>query len=83
MTRFEDKVVVITGGASGIGRAIARRVHAEGGSVIVVDINMTGSTKSSPNSGTGLRVTPSTCGTALPSRPWPPRSLRPGVSTFS
>ncbi len=37
--RFENKVVVVTGGASGIGLAAARRFHAEGASVVIADLN--------------------------------------------
>lgn len=37
--RFEDKVALITGGASGIGRATANRLAAEGAQVIIADIN--------------------------------------------
>ncbi len=37
--RFTGKSVVITGGASGIGAAAARRFHAEGASVIIADLN--------------------------------------------
>ena len=36
--RFDGKVAVVTGAASGIGRAIARRVVAEGGSVVGGDL---------------------------------------------
>ncbi len=36
--RFADKVVVVTGGASGIGLAAVRRFHAEGASVVVADV---------------------------------------------
>ncbi len=35
--RFAGKVVVITGAAQGIGEATARRVHAEGGTVVLAD----------------------------------------------
>ena len=37
--RFTDKVALITGGASGIGRATANRLAAEGAHVIIADIN--------------------------------------------
>ena len=35
--RFTGKVVVVTGAGQGIGEAVARRVHAEGGSLVAVD----------------------------------------------
>ena len=34
--KLKDKVVVITGGATGIGAALARRFHAEGAKAIAV-----------------------------------------------
>lgn len=37
--RFADKVTIVTGAGSGIGRAIACQVHAEGGQVAAFDIN--------------------------------------------
>ncbi|MET0459754.1 MAG: SDR family NAD(P)-dependent oxidoreductase [Ilumatobacteraceae bacterium] len=40
--RFEDKTAVVTGAASGIGRAIARRFVAEGGRVAAGDIDADG-----------------------------------------
>ena len=39
MQRFENKVVLVTGAGSGIGKASAARVAAEGGSVFCVDLN--------------------------------------------
>lgn len=39
--RFENKVVVITGGASGIGAAAAKRFHSEGAKLVIADVNDT------------------------------------------
>src|SRR5690349_17444095 len=38
MTRFEGRVALVTGGASGIGKATAKRIAAEGGSVVIADV---------------------------------------------
>lgn len=38
MSRFEDKVCVVTGGASGIGEAVVERFRSEGATVAVVDL---------------------------------------------
>jgi len=40
--RFKDKVCLVTGGASGIGKAICQRLAAEGGKVVVIDIQDSG-----------------------------------------
>ena len=37
--RFENKICLVTGGGSGIGRATCIRLASEGGTVVVVDIN--------------------------------------------
>src|SRR6186997_1871633 len=37
--RFSGKVALVTGGASGIGAAVARRLHAEGGRVASLDVH--------------------------------------------
>jgi NAD(P)-dependent dehydrogenase (short-subunit alcohol dehydrogenase family) len=39
MDRFRDKYIIVTGAASGIGRACMHRLAAEGGTVIAIDIN--------------------------------------------
>lgn len=42
MRRFENKVVLVTGAGSGIGRASALRIASEGGRVFCLDINQAG-----------------------------------------
>lgn len=50
MDRFADKVVLLTGAASGIGRATAERLASEGASLAITDVNAE-----------GLEETASTC----------------------
>ena len=38
MKRFEDKVVLVTGAANGIGQATAERIAEEGGQVVCTDV---------------------------------------------
>ena len=40
--RLEDKVAVVTGAASGIGREIARALAREGAKVVISDLNKEG-----------------------------------------
>ncbi|WP_413317383.1 glucose 1-dehydrogenase [Agrococcus sp. 1P02AA] len=40
MARFDSKVALVTGGGSGIGEAIAKRLASEGASVVVTDIRL-------------------------------------------
>ncbi|UOQ84830.1 SDR family oxidoreductase [Gracilibacillus salinarum] len=42
MDRYQDKVVIITGGASGLGQAAALQIAKEGGSLVLVDLNKDG-----------------------------------------
>lgn len=42
MPRHADKVIVITGAASGIGAACVRRLHDEGATVVVADVSREG-----------------------------------------
>ena len=43
--RFQDKVAIITGGASGIGLAVAKRLASEGARVVLADLNADNLTK--------------------------------------
>ena len=39
MGRVQDRVVIVTGGAGGIGAAACRAIAAEGGKVVVADLD--------------------------------------------
>jgi 3-oxoacyl-[acyl-carrier protein] reductase len=38
MNRFENKVAIVTGAATGIGRAVARRLAGEGAKIAILDL---------------------------------------------
>ena len=54
--RFAGKTAVVTGAASGIGRAIARRFNSEGGSVVAGDIDDAGLRSLHEELGSGVDV---------------------------
>jgi meso-butanediol dehydrogenase / (S,S)-butanediol dehydrogenase / diacetyl reductase len=56
MTRFAGKVALVTGGASGIGRAAAIRFAQEGAHVFVADLNLAGAEAVVAEIGTGQAI---------------------------
>ena len=46
--RFQDKVVIVTGGANGIGLAVAKRLASEGARIILADLNQDNLNKALP-----------------------------------
>lgn len=65
--RFQDKVVIITGGASGIGLAIAKRLGSEGARVVLADINQDSLNQAEPQvrQAGAPDVLPSVCNVAM------------------
>ncbi|MBE9375310.1 SDR family oxidoreductase [Saccharopolyspora sp. HNM0983] len=60
MQRFQDRRIVVTGAASGIGRATVLRLLSEGGDVVAADLSadgLAGTTKLAEQEGTADRLT--------------------------
>ena len=53
MKRYEGRVVIVSGAAQGIGKAIAERIGQEGATVVVADINGDGATAAAADIGGG------------------------------
>ena len=56
MGKLDDRVAIVTGGAQGIGRAIADKLADEGATVVVADINGEGAEEAAPEDGAGMQV---------------------------
>ena len=64
--RFEGRTAFVTGAGSGIGRAVAQRLAAEGAAVACVDIDgATAEATAKGNAGTGARAVAITCDVAF------------------
>jgi len=59
-SRFQEKVVFITGGASGLGAATATKFAAEGAKVVIADVNTAGATAFAATLPDALAVTTDT-----------------------
>jgi pyridoxal 4-dehydrogenase len=56
MGKLDDRVAIVTGGAQGIGKAIADKLAEEGATVVVADVNGPGAEQAAPTGGAGMQV---------------------------
>ncbi|MBS1881796.1 MAG: glucose 1-dehydrogenase [Actinobacteria bacterium] len=54
--KLQDRVVIVTGGARGIGRAIARKLDAEGATVAIADLNAEGAKEAAAELERGMAI---------------------------
>jgi pyridoxal 4-dehydrogenase len=54
MGKLDDRVAIVTGGAQGIGKAIADALAADGAKVVIADINGEGAEAAAPAGGAGI-----------------------------
>jgi pyridoxal 4-dehydrogenase len=56
MGKLDNRVAIVTGGAQGIGKAIADKLADEGAKVVVADVNGEGAEQAAPAGGRGMQV---------------------------
>lgn len=56
MKRFAGRTVLLTGSTGGIGQAVARRFHAEGAALVLVDLDMVQLRAQAQTLGEGVRI---------------------------
>ena len=84
MGRVQDRVVIVTGGAGGIGAAACRAIAAEGGKVVVADLDAAAARRVADEivGGRRLRQRPSASTSPIARRcgRWSRRRSRPSAS---
>ena len=70
MQRFVGKTVIVTGAASGFGKAMTRRFCAEGATVIAADINEAGAQALAKDIGEAAVPIKTDVRSLTTSRPW-------------
>jgi len=56
MGKLDGRVAIVTGGAQGIGKAIADKLAGEGATVVIADLDGDGAERAAPESGAGMQV---------------------------
>ena len=56
MGKLDGRVAIVTGGAQGIGKAIADKLAGEGATVVIADLDGDGAERAAPEGGAGMQV---------------------------